>query len=699
MPPTAPGGLTATAASTRQINLSWTASTDNVGVTGYKVERCSGAACSNFAQVATPTTTTFNDTGLTASTSYSYRVRATDAAGNLSTFSNISSATTPTGSISVTITPVRGGATISQSVNFSVSLQNDVSAAGVTWTASGGTFSTQGKTTATFVAPNSTGNVTITATSVADPTKSASATIGVTDLTGVLTWRNDNTRAGANQKEYALTPALVRMATFGKLFSCPVDGAVYAAPLWAANLTIGGGTHNVVFIATAHDTVYAFDADNTACQTYWQKSLLGNNETFLSSTDVGTDDINPDIGIVGTSAIDGAKTTLYVVSKSKTSGTTCTPAASCHQRLHALNLADGSEKFNGPVDISASVPGIGDGTSGGMVAFDALKENQRPALTLLNGVVYIAWASHGDQGPYHGWIMGYNATNVTQQVAKYNSTPDGGLGGIWQSGGGLASDATGNLYCVTGNGTFDGTFPPVSGSDDYGDSVLRLSTASGVSLADFFTPHDQNTLSGNDTDLGSGGVVVLPDQSGGGPVHLLFISSKSGKIYLIDRDNMGKFNMTADQVVQEFVAAGGGFWSTPAFWQNTMYAGGSGNTIDAWPFSHNTQGQFDASTSSSSPTGYGFPGASPEVSASGASNGIVWAIDSSQYGPPAQTNPGAAVLHAYDATNLATELWNSTQGTGNGAGNAVKFTVPTVANGKVYVGTRTEIDVYGLLPN
>ncbi len=454
----------------------------------------------------------------------------------------------------------------------------------------------------------------------------------------------------------------------------------------------------MIFIATVHDTVYAFDADNTACQMYWQKSLLGTNEIFVSWTDVGTDDIKPDIGIVGTPVIDAAKTTLYVVSKSKTNGTTCTPAASCHQRLHAMNLADGSEKFNGPVDISASVTGIGDGSSNGMVAFDALKENQRPALTLLNGVVYVAWASHGDNGPYHGWIIGYSATNLTLQVAKYNSTPDGGLGGIWQSGGGLAADASGNLYCVTGNGAFDGTFPPISGSDDFGDSVLRLSTASGVALADFFTPHDQSTLNVNDTDLGSGGVVVLPDQSGGGPVHLLFISSKSGKIYLIDRDNMGKFNMTTDQVVQEF-GAGGGFWSTPAFWQNTMYAGGSGNTIDAWPFSHNTQGQFDASTSSSSPSGYGFPGASPEVSASGASNGVVWAIDSSQYGPPAQTNPGAAILHAYDATNLANELWNSTQGTGNGAGNAVKFTVPTVANGKVYIGTRTELDVYGLLPN
>ena len=261
--------------------------------------------------------------------------------------SGCNSSSTPPSPISVQITPLRGGATFSQSLDFTVNLQNDVTGAGVTWTASAGVLGSLGKTTAKFLAPNVVGNVTITATSVADATKSASATIGVTDLPGVLTWRNDNTRAGANQKEYALTPALVSTATFGKLFSCPVDGAVYAAPLWAANLAIGGGTHNVIFIATVHDTVYAFDADNTACQMYWQKSLLGTNEIFVSWTDVGTDDIKPDIGIVGTPVIDAAKTTLYVVSKSKTNGTTCTPAASCHQRLHAMNLADGSENSMG----------------------------------------------------------------------------------------------------------------------------------------------------------------------------------------------------------------------------------------------------------------------------------------------------------------------------------------------------------------
>jgi len=299
---------------------------------------------------------------------------------------------------------------------------------------------------------------------------------------------------------------------------------------------------------------------------------------------------------------------------------------------------------------------------------------------------------------YHGWVIAYSAADLTQQAAVFNTNPDGAQAGIWMSGNGLAADANNNLYCVTGNGTFDGTFPPVAGADDFGDSVLKLSTSAGLSLADFFTPFNQSTLNGGDTDLGSGGVVILQDQSGGGPVHLLFISSKSGTIYLINRDNLGKFNSSTDQVVQEFVASGGGFWSTPAFWQNTMYAGGSGDNIIAWPFNHSTVGQFDSVSSSNSPTGYGFPGASPVVSASGTTNGIVWAIDSSAYGVPCCAN-GPAVLHAYDATNLANELWNSGQMAADQAGNAVKFTVPMVANGKVYIGTRTELDVYGLKPN
>jgi fibronectin type 3 domain-containing protein len=696
---TAPSNLVATPASGSQINLTWTTSTETGGtISKYLVERCQGTGCSNFAQIAAPTTTSYNDTGLDASTSYSYRVRATDAANNLSAYSNVASGTTLAApAVGVSIKPVRGGAVVGQSVTFTAAVQNDVGAAGVTWSTSGGSFSSQSTTSANLVAPNAAGSVTVTATSVANNTVSASATIGITDLTGVTTWRYDNTRAGANTHEFALTTSNVNTTTFGKLFSCAVDAPIYAEPLWVANLSIGGGTHNVIFAATVHDTVYAFDADASPCKTYWQKSLLGTGETWVSSNDVNTSDITPDIGIIGTPVIDPTRTTLYVVSKSEVSGSGCTPASSCHQRIHALNLTNGTEKFSGPTEISATVTGTGDGSSGGMVTFDSLTQNQRPALTYLNGTVYIAWASHGDNSPYHGWIIGYNATNLTQQTTVFNADPDGGQAGIWMSANGLAADASNNLYCVTGNGTFDGTLPPVAGADDFGDSVLKLSTSAALSLADFFTPSNQSSLNSGDTDLGSGGVVILPDQSNGGPVHLLFISSKSGKIYLINRDNLGQFNSSTDQVVQEFVASGGGFWSTPAFWQNTMYAGGSGDNIIAWPFNHNTPGQFDATSSSSSASGFGFPGASPAVSANGATNGIVWAIDSSAYGVPCCAN-GPAILHAYDATNLANELWNSGQVAADQVGNAVKFTVPMVANGKVYIGTISEISVYGLKP-
>ena len=699
IPPTAPSNLAATAVSSSQINLTWTASTDNVGVTGYQVQRCQGAGCSNFAQIAAPTTTTYSDTGLAASTSYSYRVRATDAAGNLSGFSNVASATTSAsgGAISVTLTPRQGGITTSQTIAFTATVTNDVGAQGVTWTETGGSLTGQTATSAMF-SSSTAGFFTITATSVADSAQSASATIGVTDLSGYLTWRYDNTRAGANQQEYALTPANVSGASgsgFGKLFACAVDSPVYAEPLWVPNLNIGGGTHNVIFVATVHDTVYAFDADNTTCQTYWQQSLLGADETWVSSTDVNSTDITPDIGIIGTPVIDPAETTLYVVAKSKAVGSNCTPSSNCYQRLHALSLTTGAELFGGPVEISATVSGIGDGST--TVTFNPLTQNQRPALTYLDGVVYAAWASHGDNPPYHGWIIGYTASNLSlPPLAVFNATPDGSLGGIWMGGNGLAADAAGNLYTVTGNGTYDGALPLAPLADDFGDSVLQFNVSSGISLTDFFTPNDQLALADNDIDLGAGGIVILPDQTSG-IAHLLFISSKSGTIYLLNRDNLGQYNTQSDQVVQEFLGSGGGFWSTPAFWQNTMYGGGAYDNVAAWAFSHNTPGQFDGSPSSTSPTAYNFPGASPAVSSSGTSNGIVWAIDSGAYGTPCCAN-GPAVLHAYDATNVGNELWNSSSVASDQAGDAVKLTVPLVANGKVYVGTRSEISVYGLKP-
>jgi chitodextrinase len=713
-PPTAPTNLAATAASTSQINLTWTASTDNVGVAGYKVERCSGAACANFAQIATPSGTTFSDTGLAASTSYSYRVRADDAAGNNSAYSNTATATTQaasSGNISVTISPKRGGLTLSQAMPFTATVTNDVGSAGVTWSASSGSFSTQSTSAATFVAPNTMGVVTVTATSVVDVTKSASATIGVTDFAGMFTYHNDLSRDGVNAQEYALTTASVATATFGKLFSCPTDAAMYAQPLWVANLSTQSGTHNVIFAATTHDTVYALDADANPCVTYWSKSLLGSGETWVSSSDVGTGDIQPDVGIIGTPVIDPATNTLYVVSKSKTNGSSCTPATSCFQRLHALSLIDGSEKFGGPVNITSaiSVPGTGDGSSGGNVTFNTLRENQRPGLVLSNGVVYVAWASHGDNGPYHGWVIGFSASTLAI-TATFNANPNGSDSGIWMGGGAPAADSSGNLYFLTGNGTFDAN----SGGSDYGDSTVKLSTSGGLSVASYFTPADQQNLENGDSDHGSGGAAILVDQPSTAPhQHLLIGGGKEGNFFLLDRDNLGGYRANANPVdtnsVQKF-SEGNGIFSTAAFFNNALYIAGAGGHLNSFAF-NTTTGQFNAAQTSQSPASFGFPGATPSVSAWGTTNGIVWAMNNNAYCTQQSSSCGPTVLHAYDATNVATELWNSSQTAGDAAGNAVKFTVPTVANGKVYLGTRGndtgnggttvpgEVDVYGLKPN
>ena len=625
--------------------------------------------------------------------------------------------------ISVSISPVRGGATITQTLNFRASLQNDVASAGVTWTITGGgSFSSQSTSAATYVAPNVAGSVTITATSIADVTKSASATIGVTDFTGMTTYHNDLARDGANTHEFALTTASVRTATFGKLFSCAVDGAIYAQPLWAADLTINGARHNVVVVATQHDSVYAFDADSNAnpCAPLWQANLLDANhggtpgETSVPSGPIGNlvgkgfGDITPEVGVTGTPVIDPGTNILYVVSKS------VIPASlAFFQRLHALDLTSGNEKLNGnkPVVISVTVAGTGDGSSNGQLAFDPQNEHQRPGLALINGEVCITWASHEDLSPYHGWVIAYSAATLAF-VAAFNTTPNGGLGGIWMSGAAPAFDSSGNSFFATGNGTF-------TGADAYGDSIVKLGPPSGGSfpVLDFFTPSNQATLNTNDIDLGAGGVLQLPDPSPGAHPHLLVQIGKNGTIFLIDRDNgkMGGYcnGCATDNVVQEIPLAINGMWGMPAYWNGNLYMGGaqdggtSGDNLKAFSFNAGGSGMISTTPTSQSANMFFFSGPTPSVSANGTSNGIVWAIDNSQYGPPGAFGSGPAVLHAYDATNLSTELWNSSQATADKAGNAVKFTVPTVANGKVYIGTRGssttgggvgELDVYGLKP-
>lgn len=611
-----------------------------------------------------------------------------------------------TQTISVSISPKRAAVVaITQSAQFSATVTGDPQNR-VAWSVDGvnggsvavGTISTAGL----YTPPAGAATHTIRATSTADTTKTASATIAVTDLSGVVTYHNNLARDGTNSQEYALTTSSVKTATFGKLFSCPVDGAAYTQPLWVPSLNVGGQIRNAIFVATQHDSAYAFDADANPCSQLWHANLLDAahggtaGEIPVPTGDVGNgyQDIQPEIGVTGTPVIEQTSGTLYVVSKSEG------PAGTFHQRLHALDLVTGSEKYAGPIDITASVPGTGDGSVGGVLTFNPQNQHQRSALTLVNGIVYIVWASHEDRDPYHGWVIAYDGATLAQ-AAVFNADPNGSRGGIWMAGGAPAVDGSGNLYLSTGNGTFDGNSgsPP---NNDFGDSVLKVGTASGLSLDDWFTPFNQDFLNAVDLDLGSSGVVVLPDQVSG-PPHLLVAGGKEGKLYLLNRDAMGNYcaicTITDTNILQSFLAAPAIF-GTPAFWQNKLYLGGTSDNISLFTFDPTT-GSFSTIASSRSATSFPFPGPTPSVSAQGASGGVLWAIDSSRYGIPSAFGLGPAVLHAYDAANLATELWNSSQAAGNrdAAGNAVKFAVPTVANGKVYIGTRTEIDVYGLLPN
>lgn len=659
------------------------------------------------------------------------------------------STTPPPEHVTVSISPsVAGVVVTTQTQQFTATVTGNVTNLNVDWSVDGttGGSSSVGTITASglYTPPAAAGTHTITATSQADSSASATATIAVTDLAGVFMHHNDLARDGANTQEYALTPSDVNTTNFGKLFSCATattsqaqagEGAVFTQPLWVPSLSISGGVHNVILVATQHDTVFAFDADANPCVTYWQVNLLdalhggtaGETPVFWNDLgcQCGVGDIYPEVGVTGTPVIDPTTNTIYLVSTSQNSS-----QGTFYQRLHALDLATGNEKFNAPVNIAASVPGTGDG--GTMVTFSAQVQNQRPALTLTGGTVYIGWSSHEDAGPWHGWFIGYSAANVQQQTAVFNVSPDGGQGGIWASGGGAAVDSAGNIYVSTGNGVFDANVTTMPDTD-FGDSVLKLTPFSGVTsngsnlyLTDYFTPDDQSCLAASDTDLGAGEPILLPDQTSASVLHLLVQMGKEGVIYLINRDSMGGLQMNNcqgdnSQIVQTFVGSTSGFYGTPAFWQNSLYFAGSldstgyGDYLKMFSFNPAT-GTFDTSPSSESAAYYNFPGASPSISSQGASNGIVWAIDASKYGyanpnandgttscfavPVPSVCVGPAVLHAYDATNLTMEYWNSTMAASNRdqAGNAIKFVPPTIANGKVYLSARGEVDVYGLLP-
>jgi hypothetical protein len=448
-------------------------------------------------------------------------------------------------------------------------------------------------------------------------------------------------------------------------------------------VSVGTQLHNLVFVATEHNSVYAWDADGASSTPVWSVSFVnpaaGVTAIPCGEAASGLGDcttITPEFGITSTPVIDSSTGTLYVVASTKeVSGGT----PSYVYRLHALSVTTGQEKFGGPVVIRAT---------SGSATFSPIQLLQRPALLLLNGVVYIGFGSHGDSSPWYGWLLGYNASNL-QQAMVFNTAPNSGQAAIWQSGCGPAADASGNIYFATGNGAFDAN----TGGVDYGDSIVKLNSSAKV--LDYFTPYNQATLEATDSDVGSSGLVLLPDQTGT-YAHVLVGAGKQGVIYSVNRDGMGKYNSSANQNIQSLAGLStSGLFGSPAYWNGNVYFAAWNDYLRAFQVSNGTV----ALTSHSSVT-LAFPGATPSVSSNGTSNGIVWIIQENVLNDTVITNPPTAVLRAYDATNLANELYDSTQAAGSrdAAGLALKFAVPTVANGKVYVGNSNQLTVYGLLP-
>ena len=528
-----------------------------------------------------------------------------------------------------------------------------------------------------------------------------------TSLVAMTTYHNDNSRQGINTNELILTLANVNTNSFGKLFSYPVDGYVYAQPLIVPGVVVPGlGSHNVLYVATEHNSVYAFDADSNGganAAPLWSTNLMGAGETTVPGGDVSTADIVPEVGVTSTPVIDPTTGTMYVEVKSKT-----VIGGNNHyiHRLHALDITTGAEKFGGPALIAdtinnagytyvsgPSTPGTGDGSVNGTVNFNGLRQMNRMAVGLLKGVVYLGYASHGDNGPYHGWLLGYNATNLTQLASVFDSTPDGGLGGFWSSGGGLTADPLGNFYLLTGNGSFDISGSGIASTNDFGMSALKFSTTNGTAkLVDYFAPYDEASQSQGDADLGSGAPIILPDSAGSaGHPHLLSVAGKNGTIYLVDRDNLGHFNASGDtQIVQALRGAIGANFGTPVYWNNRLYYIGLGDRLKAFAISNAVINPTPVQGANSFGGDKG--STTPCLSANGSSNAIIWAVDTSAY---ASSGPG--VLYAYSATNVAKMLYNSSLlSSRDNPGGAVKFSPPTIANGKVYVGAEYQVSVFGL---
>ena len=672
-------GQTATfsviAAGTAPLNYQWQKNSANIA----------GATSSSYTTPATAST----DNGAKFDVIVSNTVGSQTSA--MATLTVNASSVAPT----ITTQPVSQTVTVGQTATFSVTAtgtaplsyqwqKNNASISGATSASytTPATASTDSGSKFDVIVSNAIGSQTsTTATLTVNPANSSTI--------NVLTYHYDNLRTGQNLNETILTPANVNSSTFGKLGSFNVDGLVDAQPLYVSAVAIpSAGTKNVLYVATENDSVYAFDADsiNGSTSAYlWKVSLLGTGET--PSDNRGCSQVTPEIGVTSTPVIDlarGPHGAIYVVAMSKDAN------GNYYQRLHALDLTTGAELFGGPTAVQATYPGTGDNSSNGNVVFDPKQYKERPGLLEIGTTIYTTWSSHCDDAPYTSWVISYNADTLAQASAL-DLVPNGGEGGIWMAGTAPAADASGNIYFMVGNGDFDTTLNssgfPTNGN--CGNCYVKLASTAPITLLDYFTPLNTVAESDADVDFGSGGPLLLPDlvDASGNTRHLAVGSGKDSIIYVVDRDNMGKFNGSQDNIYQLISGQlGGGVWSKPSYFNSTVYYGAVGDVLKAFPI---TNALLAETPSSQSTATFAYPGTTPSISANGTANAIVWAVE----------NNSTGILHAYNASNLTNELYNSNQAANNRdqfADN--KYVTPMVANGKVYVGTPNSVVVFGLLP-
>jgi hypothetical protein len=594
--------------------------------------------------------------------------------------------------VTITVPPADQSVTAGQTATFSVTATGT---APITYQWQKNAAKISGATSASYTTPatattDSGAKFDVVVTNSVGSVTSGSATLTVAAIPitssklDVLTYHYDNLRTGQNLNETVLTTANVTQTKFGLLGSYTVDGLVDGQPLFVGSINIPGkGTKNVLYVVTEHDSIFAFDADTNSASTstaLWKASALASGET--SSDDRGCGQVTPEIGITSTPVIDRTRNAIYVVAVSKDS------KGDYIHRIHALDLTTGKELFGGPTVIAASYPGTGANSSNGKVVFDSAKYNERPGLLQVGSSIYTTWGSHCDSPPYTGWVMSYSADTL-KQTSAMSVVPNGNDGGIWMAGAAPAADAAGNVYFIVGNGDFGTTLNssgfPANGN--CGNCFAKVSGSAPMKLMDYFTPLNTVSESNADTDFGSGGPLLLPDlkDATGTTRHLAVGAGKDGLIYVIDRDNMGKFSATANAIYQQ-LTLGAAVFSKPSYFNNTVYYGGVNDSLRAYPI---TAAKLPAGSASATAAQFNYPGVFPTISANGTSDGIVWAIE----------NQSPAVLHAYNATNLATELYNSNQaasGRDHFSGN--KYIVPVVTNGRVFIGTPKSVVVFGLLP-